>query len=421
MTVIEVPYGKTAMRAEIEDEVEVGYLQPEDLPPVDITAEVSRALKELISHRGLTEFQDANVAIVVSDQTRPVPSRSILEVLIPRLKEHGVNNDQITVIVGGGLHRRTGSLEEIVGKGIVDSVGETVIHDARKEEDLTYLGDTSRGTSIWVNKHFAEADKKIVTGMIDPHQFMGYTGGAKGAAIGLAGKKTVEANHALLMAEGSNLGAMEGNPCREEVDEMGSKLGIDMVINAVLNLNKQVAKVVAGHWFRAHQEGVKFARKVVEAETPYKADVVITSPGGSPKDINIYQAQKALTPAEMVCKPQGVIILVAECPHGLGDELFEETMNKFDTHEEIISYFQSLTFRMGIHKAWMWSRQLTSRRIILVSGLSSEEIETLKVEHAPDLDRAIKKAIELTAMEKVLIMPLASSTVPTDPKGIVNG
>ncbi len=416
MTVIEVPYGKAPMRAEVGDDVEVDYLQPQDLPPVDIKAEVSRALKEPISHNGLNEFQGKNVAIVVSDQTRPIPSKTILEVFIPLLKYYGVNQDQITIIVGGGLHRRTGSLEEVVGKDIVDSVGKTVIHNARKEEDLAYLGDTFRGTPIWINKHFIQANKRIVTGMIDPHQFMGYTGGAKGAAIGLAGTKTVEANHALLLAEGSRLGAMEGNPCREDVDDMGSKLGINFIVNAALNLNKQVARVAAGHWLHAHQEGVKFARKVVEAETPYQADVVVTSPGGSPKDINIYQAQKALTPAEMVCKPQGVIILVAECPQGLGDELFEKTMDKFATHKEIISYFQSLPFRMGIHKAWMWSRQLTSRKVVLVSSLSSKELETLKVDHAPNLDSALKKAEESITMKKMLVMPLASSTVPTNPK-----
>ncbi len=416
MTVIEVPYGKTAMKADVGDEVRVDHLQPQDLPPADVKAEISKALEEPVSHNGLIDFEGRNVAIVVSDQTRPIPSKAILEVLIPQLEEYGVNQDDITIIVGGGLHRRTGSLEEIVGKDIAESVGNTVIHDSRKEEDLVYLGDTYRGTPIWINKHFMQAEKKIVTGMIDPHQFMGYTGGSKGAAIGLAGTKTVEANHALLMAEGSRLGNIERNPCREDVDEIGDKLGIDFIVNAVLNLNKQVARVVAGHWLHAHREGVKFAQRVVEAETPYQADVVITSPGGSPKDINVYQAQKALTPAEIVCKPEGVIILVAECPHGLGDELFEQTMNKFATHEEIINYFQSLPFRMGIHKAWMWSTQLTNKKVILISSLSSKELEDLKVDHVPGLESAIKEAEELTAIEKMLVMPLASSTVPTIPQ-----
>ncbi|MFW6194189.1 MAG: nickel-dependent lactate racemase [Halobacteriota archaeon] len=413
MTVIEVPYGKKSIKADLKG-IKVDHLRPVDLPPVDLRVEVSGALEKPISHDGLSEFQGDDVAIVVSDQTRPIPSKSILEVLIPKLKECGVSEHQITIIVGGGLHRRTGKLKEIVGKDIVESVGKAVIHDSRREEDLIYVGDTSRGTPIWINKHFVQADKKIVTGMIDPHHFMGYTGGAKGAAIGIGGKKTIEANHSLLTAEGSRLGIMDGNPCREDVDEMGSKLGIDLIVNAVLNLNKQVARVVAGHWLHAHREGVKFARKMVEAETPFQADVVVTSPGGFPKDINLYQAQKALSSAEMVCKPQGVIILVAECPHGLGDELFEETMKKFATHEEVISYFQSRPFRMGIHKAWMWSRQLTSRKIILVSDkLSPKELEALKVDYALDLERAIKKGKELTTMKRVLVMPLASSTVPT--------
>ncbi|MFO7968082.1 MAG: nickel-dependent lactate racemase [Archaeoglobaceae archaeon] len=415
MTAIGVPYGKTTMKVEIGDNVEVEYLKPEDLPPVDIKAELSTALENPISNNGLEDFRGADVAIVVSDQTRPVPSKTILEVLIPQLKENGVNEQDITIIVGGGLHRRTGSLKEILGKDIVERVGKAIIHDARREDKLVYLGDTSRGTPIWINKQFIEAQKKIVVGMIDPHHFMGYTGGAKGAAIGLAGKKTVEANHSLLMAEGSRLGAMKGNPCREDLEEMGSELGIDLIINAVLNLDKQVARILTGHWLQAHREGVKFARKMVEAKYPYHADVVISSPGGFPKDLNIYQSQKALSSAEMVCKPQGVIILVAECPHGLGNEFFEETMNKFGTHEEVISYFQSLSFRMGIHKAYMWSRQLTSRKIILVSHrLSPEEIKALKVDHAPDLESALRKTREFTAMEKVLVMPLASSTVPTE-------
>ncbi len=416
MHVIEVPCGRGFAKAKVNSTSRTYCLAPKSISPsLKANSEVLRAIERPISHRGLSEFQNAeNVAIVVSDQTRPVPNSLILDVLLSKLEEYGIGGEQVTVIVGSGLHTPgCVGVENLIGKNIVSKVGSVVCHDAANERDLIYLGDTSRGTPIWVNKYYALAEKRIVTGMIEPHQFVGYTGGAKGVAIGLGGAKTIEANHSLMTAKGAGLGVLEGNPVREDIDEIGAVVGIDLLVNVILNHRRRLVKAVAGHWFKAHREGVKFVRRMAQVKVPFLADVVIASPGGHPKDLNVYQAQKALAVAEMVSKPGSVIILVAECSLGLGDDVFEKTLRTFSSPGEIIDHFKRSPFRIGAHKAYLWARTVAKRKVILVSDrLSSKMADVLKVELVSDLETALIRAMQLTDADKILVLPHASSIVP---------
>jgi nickel-dependent lactate racemase len=347
----------------------------------------------------------------------------MLEALLKKLREYNVDWSQITVIVGGGLHppcdKKT--VREILGESIIDRVGKILVHNANNEDELVFLGYTSRNTPIWVNRYYIEAQKRIVTGVIEPHQFMGYTGGAKGVAIGLGGAKTIEKNHSLMLSPDARLGVIEGNPAREDVDEIGKRIKIDLLLNTILNNEKQVVKAVAGHWLKAHRAGVEFCRKIVEVSAPYVADLVIASPGGHPKDLNLYQAQKALTSAEIVSKPNGVIVLVAECSQGFGDEAFEKTMRELSTPEEIIEYFKNQGFKMGVHKAYLWAKAAIKRKVIVVSDkLKSETAEALKVDLSTDLENAVREAMKLTEVKSIIIMPNASTTVPKVQVNAVN-
>jgi nickel-dependent lactate racemase len=423
--ICKIPYGKKFIEIEFNGDFNVYKLQPNNVKPArNDFLEVLKALDNPVSHAALRNFRNVdNIAVVVSDQTRTAPSALMLEALLKKLREYNVDWSQITVIVGGGLHppcdKKT--VREILGESIIDRVGKILVHNANNEDELVFLGYTSRNTPIWVNRYYIEAQKRIVTGVIEPHQFMGYTGGAKGVAIGLGGAKTIEKNHSLMLSPDARLGVIEGNPAREDVDEIGKRIKIDLLLNTILNNEKQVVKAVAGHWLKAHRAGVEFCRKIVEVSAPYVADLVIASPGGHPKDLNLYQAQKALTSAEIVSKPNGVIVLVAECSQGFGDEAFEKTMRELSTPEEIIEYFKNQGFKMGVHKAYLWAKAAIKRKVIVVSDkLKSETAEALKVDLSTDLENAVREAMKLTEVKSIIIMPNASTTVPKVQVNAVN-
>lgn len=414
---IEVPYGRGIQTCSIPDTINCFFGKLKQVVPEQNTEQqISNALANLIGVVDFSKLQKAkNIAIAVSDITRPVPSRLILEALVPWLMNSGVGEERITVLVGGGLHRPANSedLKTIIGENLLRRIKKIVAHDADNEEMLAYLGNSQAGTPVYVNKYFAQADFRIVTGMIDAHQFMGFTAGVKGAVIGLGGRPTITGNHARLFNHGAELGRLEGNPVRNDLEDVGRKIGIDLIVNVVLNDKKQVIKAVAGHPVQAHRKGVDYAKGVLGVHLS-PADIVIASPGGFPKDINIYQAQKALTPAAQAVKESGTIILAAECLEGSGEESFEKEMALFANPRELLESFRTKEFVIGPHKAFLWSRALAKAKTILVSDKISPSLaRTLMVDVTPTLQQAVDIALARYAQSPTItILPYASSIIP---------
>jgi len=253
-----------------------------------------------------------------------------------------------------------------------------------------------------------------VLGVIDPHQFAGISGGAKGVVIGLGGEKLVQANHSMLTHPKASLGNLEDNPVREDIDEIGEKIGVDFIVNVVLNSKKEVVKAVSGHFIKAHRVGVEAARKTLQVELNQTADLVIAASGGFPKDVNLYQAQKALLHAAIAVKEGGTIILAAKCDEGVGEERFTETMKRSNTPQEILDNFSKEEFRVGAHKAYLWGTSLIKARVILVAdGIDQETAKIMQVEKAETLQQAIDMVLEsLPENPKVYVMPKAPSTIP---------
>ncbi len=414
---IELPYGRTKQNCIIPDDIECsfGYIKQVS-PEAPVEKQLEQALANIIGNIDLDKLKNAQkVAIAVSDITRPVPSRQILEALVPWLNNIGINQDQITVLVGGGLHRpaNKADLDYIIGEHLLSRITKIVAHDADDAEMLAYLGDSSQGTPVYVNKYFAQADCKIVTGMVDAHQFMGFTAGVKGAVIGLGGRPTITGNHARLFQPGAELGRIEDNPARVDLEDIGRIIGVDMIVNVVLNDKKEVVKAVAGHPVDAHRQAAEYAKGVFGVQLR-PADIVIASPGGFPKDINVYQAQKALTPAMQTVKDGGVIILVADCIEGTGEESFEEEMSNYSDPLGVVSSFKQKEFVIGPHKAYLWARALAKAKTIIVSQNISEELaKTLMVELQPDLQSAIDSARKVKSQNtSIVVLPYASSVIP---------
>lgn len=414
---IEVSYGKGKQVCQLPDSVRCFHITLRQVSPErEAEQEISSALESLIGTVDFDKLRQArSVAIAVSDITRPVPSRLILEALLPWLARFGVSEQMITVLVGGGLHRPATQedLKYILGETLLSKIKNVIAHDADDKNMQACLGISAKGTPVYINKYFAEADFKICTGMIDAHQFMGFTSGVKGAVIGLGGRPTITGNHARLFNPGAELGRLEDNPVRQDLEDIGQIIGVDMIVNVVLNAKKQVIKAVAGHPIEAHRSGVEFAKGILGAAIS-PADIVIASAGGFPKDINVYQAQKALTPAAQIVRQGGTIILVAECSEGSGEESFEREMSLYGNPQEVIDSFQTKEFVIGPHKAFLWSRTLAKARVILVSQkISADLAKTLMVEVTPTLQQAVAQALQsYPDNPMVAVLPNASSLIP---------
>ncbi|MGI6226709.1 MAG: nickel-dependent lactate racemase [Peptococcales bacterium] len=411
---IKLPYGKDFITGQLPFPYETVSISEK---PVEHASsdEIIRALKNPIG-ASLSDIKGAkNVVIVTSDLTRPVPNKLILPPLITELEAVGIKKEQITILIGTGLHRVSPEEEfpELVGEELAKEI-KIVSHDAWDEDNLTYLGDSTRNTPIVINRHYAEADAKIVIGVIDPHQFAGLSGGAKGVVIGLGGEKLVQANHKMLSHPKASLGNLDNNPVREDIDEIGGKVGIDFIVNVVLNSKKEVVKAVAGHYIEAHLVGVEAARRTLQVELKHEADLVIAASGGFPKDVNLYQAQKALLHAAIAVKPGGTIILAAQCLEGVGEERFTDTMKLSKTPQEILDNFTKQEFKVGAHKAYLWGTSLNKARVILVAdGIDQKTAEIMQVEKVDTLQKAIDLVTKTLPDDPMIyVMPKAPSTIP---------
>lgn len=413
MALLSIPYGKGYIEKEVDFPFEKLNISDEKLPFTN-EEEILRALNEPIG-KSLEGFEKAEkVCIVTSDATRPVPNNLLIPPLVQKLNEMGIKDEQITIMIGTGLHRvcEDSEMPEILGEEVAKRF-KTVSHDAFDPSKLIDLGKTKRGTPIHINREFFESDLKISLGVIDPHQFAGFSGGSKGASIGMAGVELVNANHFMLTNPEACLGNLEGNPLREDIDEIGRVIELDLIFNVILNSKKEVVKAVFGDVFLAHKVGVEAAKDALQVAIKKPADVVIAGAGGYPKDINMYQAQKALLHSALAVKEGGTIILCAECVEGIGSDLFVETMKLGDTPEKVLEEFAKLPFRVGAHKAFLWAQSLSKAKVIIVSGgITEDEAKILQVKKAKDISEALEMVKDEIKDGLVYSMPKAGSTIP---------
>ncbi|RLI41772.1 nickel-dependent lactate racemase, partial [Candidatus Bathyarchaeota archaeon] len=349
-----LPYGKTEVCARIPTRNFLGYIEPKEKPGVaDPRAEVERALKKPIGTGPLSEIAKPGdtVAIVVNDATRSTPSYLMLPPLLDELNQAGVKDENITIIFGCGTHRavRPDEMKKLVGEEVLERV-KAVNHD-HKADDLVYIGKTAKfGTKVYVNKIFAEADRRILTGGVELHYYAGYGGGRKNVLPAVSGAETIQSNHAMLLSPKARTGVLEGNPIHEDMMEAAKLAKVDFILNIVTNSKNELVKAFAGDLEQAFYEGVKLVDAMYKVPIERRADIVIVSPGGHPLDINLYQAYKGVDNALDAVKRGGVIILLAECPEGHGHDVFYEWMTKFNSVKEMEKNIKR-HFRLGGHKA----------------------------------------------------------------------
>lgn len=416
--VYEIPYGRGKQHFELPPGRSVTVIAPADVVPVaDPLAEVRRALAETVGGITLADFAGVkSAAVAINDKTRPVPHAALLPPLLHALEGLGLPPEAITLVIATGAHPPMA--EEEFGRVVPPDIlarYPVVCHDCDAQETLVYRGETPQGTPVWVNRSFAEAGLRIVVGNIEPHQFQGFSGGMKSAAIGLAGRETVNRNHARMSEPGAQLGQYDGNPARADVEAIGQLMGVHFALNVVLNRHKQIVHAVAGEPLAVMQAGIPLARSICQVPVDAAFDLVIAAPGGHPKDLNVYQSQKALAHATLIAKPGGVVILVAACGEGAGSRGYERWMREvvMPTPADVIARFKAEGFRVGPHKAFQIARDAAQVQVHLLSEMPPDFARLLLFEPVATLQEAVDTALAaLPDDARIAIMTQANATVP---------
>ena len=415
--IIRVPFGTGSMEAELPDSMRVSVVDPKTEAVTGTEEErIEAALDAPIGTARLEETvkPENKVLIVVNDHTRPGPNRQIVAALLRRLHRAEISDENIRFICATGSHRAPTDREmrAIVGDEVVEKY-EIVLHDCRDKASLFRLGEID-GLDIWLNNAVREADFIITTGLIAPHHTAGFSGGRKSILPGITGLVTLKIHHSLSMRPyNPSMGILEGNRFHDVALAAAKKAGVDFMINAVQDLKKQNVRYVAGDIELAHAEGVRVCREHNSVSIPGLADVVVCSPGGYPRDSDLYQAQKGLAVAETLVRPGGTVILCARSELGVGEGLFPQWMKEGESPEAIIERYKREGFNVGNNKAFMYARALLRAKIVVVSELlDKEELKEMFLDWAPDLQNALDRVLPEYENPLVTVLPRAVSMIP---------
>jgi len=412
-----LPYGKMEVCARVPTRNYLGSIEPNEKQGVtDAKAEVERALREPIGSKKLSEIvkPENRVAIVVDDATRPAPSGLMVSLLLAELNAIGLEDERVTIIFACGVHRPVTHEEatRILGVEVVNRV-RTISHDCRAQ-DLVCVGTTKKyGNKVYLNRVFAEADVRILTGDVCFHYYAGYGGARKSVLPGVAGEESIKHNHAMLLNDNAKIGVLDGNPVHEDMIEAAQLAKVDFVLNVVTNSRGEVVKAFAGKMEQVFSEGVKLVDEMYRVRVDRRADVVVVSSGGYPADVDLYQAYKAVDGVLDIVKRGGVIVLVAECPEGHGNQAFYDWMIRFADVKSAEREIKR-NFVLGGHKAYYLLDALQHVKIILVSAMPDYyAADIFKLKTARGVNEALNQAFEIAGKDsKVWTIPFGNFTLP---------
>ena len=404
---IDLPYGHDTIAVQVPSGKLVGVFLPRPLAPVSDPAKALRdALAHPVSSPRLRDLaaHARRAAIAIEDATRPVPNALLLDAVMAELEAGGMLPEHAVVIVATGLHRPMSDQELACALGRWFGVVACENHDANDSQRLTHLGTTGLGTEILLNRSFLEADLRITTGDVEYHQFCGYGGGVKCVYPGLADAAAIRTNHSRMDLPGTGPGCLDGNPVRQEIEEVGRMAEVRFNISVALDAEHRIVAVRAGDPHLSFREACRFIDEMYAVEVPRRADLVIASPGGHPKDIDLYQSQKAIEEATQVVEPGGNVLVTARCEEGSGSGLFEAWMQEACTADEIIHRIRE-SFIMGGHKAYQIAREVQRANVHLYSEIPPGRVRSwmmTPVRSMPDIDRLIARS------RSVLVLPQAT-------------
>ena len=397
---VHLPYGKTTISMNIAPErvitSNIGKLEGgngAELVRAAMAAPIgSPTLAELAADK-------QTCTIIISDHTRPVPSKDILPQMLAQLRR-GNPDIAVTLLVATGCHRGTTvqELENKLGREIVENE-KIVVHDAFDKDANVQIGILPSGAPLVIDRLAVETDLLVAEGFIEPHFFAGFSGGRKSVLPGVCDKVTVYGNHCgkFIADPKARTGILEGNPIHRDMEAAAEMAKLAYIVNVVIDEEKRTVAAFAGSFRQAHAAGVDFLRQYCQVP-PIWGDIVVTTNGGAPLDQNLYQCVKGMTAAEATGNPGGTIILCAEMADGLGGDQFYQDMRDCETAEQLFEQFSNTPQAQTIADQWQTQilcRVLKDHRVILVSRPGMEQyIKEMKMEYAPDLETALEMAGE---------------------------
>ena len=422
---LSIPYGDGQLDFDLPEAALLDVVRPgcglgEEVPPpaapsaLEEQTEIRRALASPLGTPRLSELVATarTAAIVVSDVTRPCPSYRFLPALLEELAPLAPEDVSVLFALGGHREHTPEEREQLVGEEVAASGARLIDLDAAR---CRPVGTTSRGTRLEVFAPYLDADLRICTGNIEYHYFAGFSGGAKAVVPGLCSYAAIRDNHSMMLAPTARAGIIDGNPVRDDIDEAGGMIGIDFIFNVLLDEDKRIIHAVAGHYLEAHRAGAAVYDRRCDLRIPEAADVVVASPGGKPKDINLYQAQKTLDNVGGAVRDGGVIVLVARCREGFGQKVFEEWMRGMGRPQVLIDRIQQ-EFVLGGHKAAAIAGLLARADVYLVSEFPDDVVRSMCMTPFATVDAAVRAALDHSgAGARCLVVPHGSRVTAAAP------
>jgi lactate racemase len=397
---IKLGYGQGCLNLMIGEGAEVVLAKELAAAPA---CEVERSIDQA-KGKNLDDFAGCKSAsILVSDITRPAPSHLMLPPLIRRLRDLGIA--QLKIVFALGTHRRMTSVEERLLLQDCTSLP-YMQHDPT---NCVSLGETKLGTPVEILETVASSDLIVATGNIEYHYYAGYSGGGKAVLPGVSSERSVIKNHELMRDPRSITGRLD-SPVRQDMEDAAGIAGLDFILNVVLNGKKEIVQAVAGDYISAHRVGAATVDRMYRRPVN-PAEIVVTCAGGKPKDLNLFQAQKALDNAKNAALPGGSIILVAECGEGLGHPVFERWARQATSAEDCWERF-GREYEFGGHKAAFLAKESMQHHLILVSALPRELAEMCFFTPAATLEEALQQARARQGRDaRMLVMPHGNLTL----------
>ena len=393
---VTLPYGRKGLTCEIPNATVLSaHVQGTGAPGADL---VRAAMEQPIGSPRLAQLAEGKktATIIISDHTRPVPSKDIIPSMLQQLRE-GNPDIQITLLVATGCHRGT-TREELVsklGEEIVEKEN-IVVHDAFDASSTVNIGVLPSGAPLVINRVAVETDLLVSEGFIEPHFFAGFSGGRKSILPGVCDRKTVLGNHcgAFIHSPNARTGMIEGNPIHRDMEAAAEMAKLQFIVNVVIDAKKQTVAAFAGDFRQAHAAGVEFLRQHCQVKA-VPGDVVITTNGGAPLDQNLYQCVKGLTAAEASAKDGATLILCAEMADGIGGEGFYQSLKACEDPAELYRQYSETPQSETIADQWQTQilcRILAKYRVILVTRPEMEDVlREMKLEYAPSLEEALSR------------------------------
>jgi nickel-dependent lactate racemase len=412
---ITLPYGNEQIMVDISAPCEI--LTPKKIRVTNDTDIIKNAL---LRPRGSDSFEEflsraRKLLVIVNDATRPTPTKKVLNYLYPFLSTH----PDVKFLVATGVHRSPTKEEYhyIFGKKIFQEFNHRIfVHDARKNEDMVYLGVSQNGTEMYINKLVTETGNILVIGSVEPHYFAGFTGGRKSFLPGVASYKTIEMNHKLALADQACSLALKGNPVHEDmIDAMNVLRDLDIFsIQTVLTGDHHLYAVTAGDLFKSFDDAIKYSKEIFCVPLKKKGNIVITV-APPPMDIDLYQSQKALDNGKLALKDNGIIILVSKCPMGVGEQTFLELLGRSCTPTKVLETIKE-EYRLGYHKAAKLAQMGIKAHMWAVTSLDDKIIKKALLTPKKSIQQAIDDALSMSRenneMARVVVMPQGSLVIP---------